>query len=112
MGLSLAFLELKLQRKGRRARAKKIVLFIHDVHGGSNGVLRLGAGEGYEVHVAATPFQRLGGVDRVHDSPDDFLDQVEAYPGSIGGLLNGLYKLTIIFSRVGTDSVQLVRGLA
>ena len=43
-------------------------------HKAGDGVLRLGAGEGYEVHVAANPFQRLGGVDRVHDSPDDFLD--------------------------------------
>jgi len=80
-------------------------------HGAGDGVLRLGAGEGNDVHVAAYPVQRLGGVHRVHDSPDDVLDQVEAYPGSIGGLLNGLFGLRI-FSRVGTKSVQLVRGLA
>ena len=69
-------------------------------HKAGDGVLRLGAGEGNDVHVAAYPVQRLGGVHRVNDSPDDVLDQVEAYPGSIGGLLNELFGLRIS-SRVG-----------
>ena len=72
-GHNLSF--LKLKREGRRAWAEQIVFFIV-------------AGEGYDVHVAADTLHRQRGI---HDSPHDVLDQVEAYPGSIGGILNELF---------------------
>ena len=91
---------LELNREGWRAQAEQLVFFvIHDVHRGAleDGVLRLGAGEGDKVHIAADSIHRLRGF---HNFPRDVLDQVEAYPGSISGLLNELFGLRIL-SRVG-----------
>ena len=90
-GQNFSFLEL--HREGRRARAEQLVFFvIHDVHWGAlkDGVLRLGAGEGDEVHIAADSFHLLRGF---HCFPRDVPDQVEAYLGSISSTLNEVFGL-------------------
>ena len=59
-------------------------------HRAGDGVLRLGAGEGDEVHITADSFHLLRGF---HYFPRDVLDQVEAYLGSISSLLNEMFGL-------------------